>query len=341
MRFDAIGFGALNMDRLYEVNRIAGRDEESFVTASSESPGGSAANTIVGLARLGLKTGCIGKCARDREGEIILNDLRAEGVDTGGVVVSPHGRTGVVSAYIDRKGERALYADPGVNDTLESGEISRDYAGDTHFLHLTSFAGGGAFKAQIEVVQTLPDVRLTFDPGSIYAHKGLCALRPLIRRSAVVFPNALEIRVLTGQEWEEGAKVLIKEGAEAVAVTLGSRGCYVTDGSESYLIEPTQSAADVSFSKNGTESLKVTDATLRRSVTESVSPTDTTLRRSVTEPLSPTDATGAGDAFSAGFIYGLCRQKDLYECGRLGNFVASRCISATGARTALPHLQEI
>lgn len=316
MRFDAIGFGALNMDRLYEVNRIAGRDEESFVTASTESPGGSAANTIVGLARLGLKTGCIGKCARDREGEIILNDLRAEGVDTGGVVVSPHGRTGVVSAYIDRKGERALYADPGVNDTLESGEISRDYAGDTHFLHLTSFAGEGAFEAQTEVVQTLPDVRLTFDPGSIYAHKGLCALRPLIRRSAVVFPNALEIRVLTGQEWEEGAKVLIKEGAEAVAVTLGSRGCYVTDGSESYLIEPTR-------------------------VTESVSPTDATLRRSVTESRNVMDTTGAGDAFSAGFIYGLCRQKDLHECGRLGNFVASRCISATSARTALPHVQEI
>jgi len=316
MRFDAIGFGALNMDRLYKVNRIAGRDEESFVTASSESPGGSAANTIVGLARLGLKTGCVGKCARDREGEIILNALRAEGVDTGGVAVSPQGRTGVVSAYIDGKGERALYADPGVNDTLESGEISREYAGDTHFLHLTSFAGEGAFKAQTEVMQTLPDVRLTFDPGSIYAHKGLCALRPLISRSAVILPNALEIRVLTGQEWERGAKVLIKEGAEMVAVTLGSRGCYVTDGSESYLIEPTQ-------------------------VTEPVSPADATPHRGVTESRNVMDTTGAGDAFSAGFIYGLCRQKDLYECGRLGNFVASRCISATGARTALPHLQEI
>ncbi|RLI17388.1 carbohydrate kinase family protein, partial [Candidatus Bathyarchaeota archaeon] len=56
-KFDVIGFGALNVDRLYKVNRIAHEDEESFVKEYFEACGGSAANTIVGLARLGLKTG--------------------------------------------------------------------------------------------------------------------------------------------------------------------------------------------------------------------------------------------------------------------------------------------
>jgi len=53
------------------------------------------------------------------------------------------------------------------------------------------------------------------------------------------------------------------------------------------------------------------------------------------------DTTGAGDAFCAGFIYGLIKGKDLYKCGRLGNFVASRCVSKMGARTGLPQLADL
>ena len=43
------------------------------------------------------------------------------------------------------------------------------------------------------------------------------------------------------------------------------------------------------------------------------------------------DTTGAGDAFCAGFLYGLLKDKSLHECGRLGNFVASRCVMKMGA----------
>ncbi len=55
--FHVVGFGALNVDKLYRVNKIAHEDEESFIIDFMEACGGSAANTIVGLARLGLKTG--------------------------------------------------------------------------------------------------------------------------------------------------------------------------------------------------------------------------------------------------------------------------------------------
>jgi ribokinase len=53
------------------------------------------------------------------------------------------------------------------------------------------------------------------------------------------------------------------------------------------------------------------------------------------------DTTGAGDAFCAGFIFGLVSGKNLYESGRLGNFVASRCIRKMGARFGLPYLKEL
>ena len=53
------------------------------------------------------------------------------------------------------------------------------------------------------------------------------------------------------------------------------------------------------------------------------------------------DTTGAGDAFCAGFLYGLINSKSLYECGRLGNFVASRSVTAMGARAGLPYAKDL
>jgi ribokinase len=53
------------------------------------------------------------------------------------------------------------------------------------------------------------------------------------------------------------------------------------------------------------------------------------------------DTTGAGDAFCAGFLYGLLKDKSLYECGMIGNFVASRCVMKLGARTGLPRVKDL
>jgi ribokinase len=58
-------------------------------------------------------------------------------------------------------------------------------------------------------------------------------------------------------------------------------------------------------------------------------------------PVKAIDTTGAGDAFDAGFLYGLLDNKNnLYECGKLGNFVASKSIIAMGARTGLPYKKD-
>ena len=297
MTFDVVGFGALNLDKLYKVNMIAKEEEEGAVLDFKKSAGGSAANTVVGLARLKLKTGFIGKVAADREGNFLLDEFRKEGVDVNGIIVSAKGRSGTVMGFIDPKGDRALYVDPGVNDQIEFKDINLDHVSDTKFLHLSSFVGEKSFKAQKQLIEQLSSVKISFDPGAIYARKGLAAMKPIIRRSYVMFPNAIEVKLLTGQDYREGAETFIKLGADLVAVKLGKRGCYVTDGKESHLIEASKVEA--------------------------------------------VDTTGAGDAFCAGFLYGLIKQKDLYECGKLGNFVASRCISKMGARTGLPKLEDL
>ena len=79
-KFDVVGFGALNVDMLFKVERLARAEEESFVEDYTEACGGSAANTTVGLARLGCKTGFIGKVADDREGKLQIDCFKTEGV---------------------------------------------------------------------------------------------------------------------------------------------------------------------------------------------------------------------------------------------------------------------
>ncbi len=297
MSLDVVCFGALNMDKLYMVNRIAREEEEGCITGFKEAPGGSAANTAVGLARLGLKTGYIGKVSNDREGELLLGSFEKEGVDTSGIVISREGRSGVVIGFVDEEGERALYVDPGVNDTIEFEEINLEYLGSAKFLHLTSFVGDKSLKAQKRLVEALSGIKLSLDPGELYARKGLEALKPLIKRTFVAFLNNNEMRLLTGKSYREGSKALLNTGIAVVAVKLGKRGCYVTDGQEAHLVEPYK--------------VKVVDT------------------------------TGAGDAFCAGFLYGLIKNKELYECGKLGNFVASRCIMEMGAREGLPKFSDL
>lgn len=297
MKLEVICFGALNVDKLYKVDRIAEAEEESIILDFKEAPGGSAANTAVGLARLGVKTGYIGKIAEDREGSILLKSFIDEGVDTSGIVVSKGGRSGSVIGFVDQKGNRALYLDPGVNDALRFEEIDLRYFKDVKFLHLTSFVGEMPFEAQKKILQAVPDAKVTFDPGIIYARKGIDNLKPIIERCYAILPNENEVRLLTGKNYLEGAKILLEEGAKIVAIKLGERGCYVTDGQESHIIEAFK--------------VKVVDT------------------------------TGAGDAFCAGFIYGLLKGRSLKECGILGNFVASRCLIKMGAREGLPKIIDI
>lgn len=236
MSLDVVGFGALNLDKLYRVDKMAERGDQVFVTGCIEAPGGSAANAVVGLARLGHKVGYVGKVGSDKEGKLLLKSLADEKVDTRGVIVSKEGRSGVVIGFVDKKGERTLYVDPGVNDALGFEEVDEDYVSSAKFLHMTSFVGEKPFEAQKKLLRSLSTVTVSFDPGELYVRKGLVALRPILKRSYVVFPNEMELRLLTGKGYAEGAKILIKEGVSVVAVKLGERGCYVTDGKEDFQV---------------------------------------------------------------------------------------------------------
>ncbi len=293
-----VGFGALNLDKIMLVDKIPSAEEEGYVISTELHPGGSAANTMVGIARLGLRAGCIGKIGDDDEGETIISDLDKNHVETRGIMRST-GRSGSALSLVDTSGRRALLIDSGVNDEIIDADIDPDYLRQFDILHMTSFVcRSGTSPLQAQITSALnTDISVTLDPGHLYAQRGINELKPLIGRCKALLPNEREVRIMTGLDPFQGARKLLSLGAEIVVVKMGEKGCYATDGRHEYRIPAV--------------------------------------------PAKVVDTTGAGDAFNAGFLYGLANQMSLEESATLGVWVASFCIKEIGARTGLPTLAEL
>ncbi len=182
---------------------------------------------------------------------------------------------------------------------MEIDDINLDFIAKSDFLHLTSFVNDDQLNLQKKMVESLNErTKLCFSPGSLYAKLGFSAISSIINKTHVMFLNEAEAKILTGcDSYEEASENLIEKGCKVTVVTLGEKGCYITDGSQKVHVNAFE-----------------TDVV---------------------------DTTGAGDAFCAGFLYGLSQERELAICGKIGNFIASRCISKIGARTGLLNQEEL
>ena len=231
------GFGALNLDKIYIVDKIPGKDEEGYVIDLELHPGGSAANTVAGLASFGMETSFIGKTGSDEEGKILFRDFLERGVDTSGII-SAEGRSGVAMIFVDKDGNRAILVDPGVNDTISIDEVNMEIVEKSSIVHMTSFIcknGLDSFRSQIKVAKRASSV--SFDPGMPYIERGLKELRPILKQTAIFMPNRTEIEMLFGMGYRESCSEAMNMGVEIVAVKLGGKGCYVTDGKREYHVK--------------------------------------------------------------------------------------------------------
>lgn len=232
---EVIGFGALNVDKLYSVENIVGADEESFIKSQTDTPGGSAANTIVGLARLGVDTSIIGKIAEDEDGDLIEYNLAVNGVYTNNLIYSDTGATGKCLGFVDSEGERCLYIDPGVNDEIKVGEINPLNIMRCKIMHYTSFVGD-SFNAQIDLLELLSqETLLSFDPGMLYVQKGFDALKPILERTNILLINESELRLLCNNNeapLKELVIAFLDLGIETVVVKQGSSGVYAINNNE-------------------------------------------------------------------------------------------------------------
>ncbi len=305
---EIVGLGALNIDHIYKVERILD-DGEAVVTEAASFPGGSAANTIYGLAKLGVRTGFTGVVGDDAEGKTLVQDFQKVGVDTSQIRVKSGTQTGSVLCLSDRLGKRSLYVIPGANDLLSTDDLDLDYINQAKMLHISSFADDRQFKMLLGLMEKLdPSVKVSFTPGALYVAKGLKAQTSISARTHVLFINQSEMEQLTGKDITDGADTCLKQGCHIVAITLGKgtiwrnvmATSYIRDIESEYIVEP------------GKQNV-----------------------------ISAIDTTGAGDAFATGFLYGLLNGKGLEVCGRLGDIVAQFSISKMGAREGLPTFNEL
>jgi len=311
---EVIGLGALNMDYLYRVERIIG-DGETVIKETKSSPGGSAANTIYGLAKLGVNTGFIGVVGDDADGKLLVQSFQKAGVDTSQIKAKSKAKTGSVLCLCDKLGRRSLYVVPGANNLLSTDDLDLTGINQAKMLHLSSFADDKQLKLLLELMGRL-STKLSFAPGSIYARKGLKALAPILNKTHVLFINHYEIQQLTGEDITTGAESCLKQGCNIVVVTLG-KGMKLRLGEE---IKP-ESVRVICYIRSGKNGY--------------------VLKTNRQSKVSEVETTGAGDAFATGFLYGLLNNKGLEECGYLGDIAAKLSISKVGARQGLPTLTEL
>ena len=237
---EVIGFGALNVDKLYSVENIASKDEESFIKGETDTPGGSAANTMVGLSRLGCSTSIIGKIAEDDDGDLIEYNLAINGIYTNNLIYSETGATGKCLGFVDSDGERCLYIDPGVNDEIRLDEINPLNIMRCKIMHYTSFVGD-SFNTQIELLDLLnKECILSFDPGMLYVQKGFDELKPILERTDILLINESELRLLCDNN-ESSLKELaigfLDMGIETVVIKQGSKGVFAMNNNEACEVE--------------------------------------------------------------------------------------------------------
>jgi adenosine kinase len=264
-----------------------------------ESSGGSAANTIVGVASFGARAAFVGKVKDDELGQAFAHDIRAAGVAFETPPASDGPSTARSYIMVTPDGERTMNTYLGAAQDLHPNDIDEAQVASAAVTYLEGYlwdpphakdafvkAAGIAHKAGRRVALTLSD--------SFCVDRYRGEFLDLIRKGLVdiVFANERELHSLyETADFDTAVKVLRGEARLAV-VTRSEKGCVVVsrEAVEAVPAEPVGKVVDV---------------------------------------------TGAGDLFAAGFLVGLARGRDHRTSARLGGLAAAEVIQHIGARPAV------
>ncbi len=253
---DVIGFGSLNLDELWEVpsqflrhwGLKPGEEYVGDVARFEEiypylrkagrlraiEPGGSAANAIAALRRMGFRTGYWGAAGADEGGNLRPAELGEPQHLRITMTDRPAGRCLALLDVDDPARDRALVILPNANDLAGSDPPDDRFFLDSRWVHLTSFVASAPLQAQMDLVERISGrVRVSFDPGAVYAAKGLVELEPIVSRSDLVFLSVEELHILCGKvDTQAAVSELFGLGVQVVVVKLGARGieAYTRDG---------------------------------------------------------------------------------------------------------------
>jgi sugar/nucleoside kinase (ribokinase family) len=261
-----------------------------------EVSGGSAANTIAGVASLGGRAAFVGKVKDDELGRVFAHDIRAAGV----AYETPPASTGPSTArcyvLVTADGERTMNTYLGAAQDLHPNDIDADAVAASGIIYLEGYlwdppkAKEAFLKAAKIAHGAERDVALTLS-DAFCVDRYRAEFRDLIRTGTVdlVFANERELHSLYETADFDTALNTLRGDAKLAVVTRSEKGCLVVTRDETAAVPASPVARLV-------------------------------------------DATGAGDLFAAGFLVGLSRGTDYRNAARLGALAAAEVVQHLGAR---------
>lgn len=154
--------GHANWDVTLHVGHLPTADSEARIHERHSGGGGSAANTAVALAQLGVSTGIIASVGTDANGRAARSELQESGVDTTELQVV-EGQTAVKYLVVAPDGEAFVLGTDGVNEAVDPGAVPESYIGSGDHLHLTGQDPETA--GTLAEIATDTGVSVSFDPG--------------------------------------------------------------------------------------------------------------------------------------------------------------------------------
>jgi sugar/nucleoside kinase (ribokinase family) len=261
-----------------------------------EASGGSAANTVAGIAAMGGRCGFIGQVAEDQLGEVFAHDIRSVGIQFDTPTRAGEPTTARCLIFVTPDGQRTMNTFLGASQFLPEAALDRQLIADAAILYLEGYLWDpeeprAAMRAAIEVSRkagrkvafTLSDVFCISRHGDDF--------RKLIADGLIdiLFANENELAALTQTEEFENAVAQLSAQVPTLVVTRGEAGAVAI--------------------QNGVRA--EVDA----------------------EPIEAVvDTTGAGDLFAAGFLHGQAQGRGLQASLKMGAVCAAEIISHFGAR---------
>lgn len=309
---EIVALGELLIDFVPTVSGVSLIEAPAF----EKAPGGAPANVVVGLSRLGISSGFMGKVGEDAFGHFLAQTLVQAGVDISALCFAKEARTALAFVSLKADGERdfMFYRHPSADMLYRTDELDEDYIRSAKIFHFGSISlisdpsRTTTLKA-IEVARSGgcwvsydPNLRLNLWPDASAARQGILEAWPLAR---VIKVSEDELTFLTGSdELVSGARSLWHDQLKLLVVTRGKAGC-------------TYFTPDLHGDVSGF-------------------------------PVQAVDTTGAGDGFVAGLLKGLVENLDhsldettLTGICRYANVVGALTTTRRGAIPALPTREEI
>ena len=264
-----------------------------------EISGGSAANTIAGIASLGGCGAYIGKVKADQLGEVFRHDIRAVGVAFDTVLATEGPQTARSFILVTPDAQRTMNTYLGACVNLSPADVDPDVISASSVTYLEGYLwdpplAKEAFRKAMDIAHAAGGkVALTLS-DSFCVDRFRDEFLDLAEHSVdILFANDDEICSLYQTDNFDEALQHVRGHCEIAALTRSEHGSVIISGDEVHVIEA--------------------------------------------EPVDKLeDATGAGDLYASGFLYGLTHGHDLATCGRLGSIAAGEVIGHLGARPQTP-----